>query len=225
MNINIRIDLTPGSARRIAYVGLTLLLVGLATVAYAVPVKFVSHQKLTAEELNSNFADLEARVSALSDALDAKADKAQLPVLTEWKPYTPIFSTNGDHPVPNQTTKAYYRRVGDTIEVRSVTTFSAAPSSSAGDKGYWQLTLPEGLAIDYARTGAVGDTIFGGGFSQHGNLNIPLGVYVRNPNSVSAVAGGNNFFYLNDSHPAAFDAGSSISLFFSVPVVGYGVTP
>ncbi len=221
MNINIRIDLTPGSARRIAYVGLTLLLVGLATVANAVPVKFMSHQKLTAEQLNGNFADLEGRVTALGTALDAKADKARLPAMTEWTPYTPTLLTNKRAAVAGQTTTGYYRRVGDAIEVRTSTAFTSAPASGAVT---WQVTLPTGLAIDLSRGGPAGSVTVGGGVAQLGTLNVILAAYVQSSVGVTALANGDNSYYVNDQVPFAFANGATFSLYFTVPIAGWGAT-
>jgi len=65
MKIELRIDVTSGSARRIAVVGITLLIVGAAAVAYASQIRFTSGQMLTAADLNNNFDELYTRLATL----------------------------------------------------------------------------------------------------------------------------------------------------------------
>jgi hypothetical protein len=66
MKIEFRIDVTPGTARRIAIVGTTVILVGVAAVAYASQIRFTSGQTLTAADLNNNFDELYARTGSSS---------------------------------------------------------------------------------------------------------------------------------------------------------------
>jgi hypothetical protein len=65
MKIEFRIDVTPGTARRVAIVGTTLILVGVGAVAYASQIRFTSGQTLTAADLNNNFDELYGRLAAL----------------------------------------------------------------------------------------------------------------------------------------------------------------
>ena len=65
MKIEINVNLSAASARRLAVVGSTLVILGVAAVAYAVPVTFSANKTLKAAELNSNFSNLEGRVKAL----------------------------------------------------------------------------------------------------------------------------------------------------------------
>lgn len=221
MNINLRIDITPGSAKRAAYIGLTLLAFGLAGVAYAVPVTFTSHQKLTAEQLNQNFGDLDARVATLSAALALETEQSKVPVITEWQSYTPQLTTWEGNPVTGHTSTGYYRRVGDSIEVRTVSTFTAEPNS--GTKKWWQCSIPEGLTID-TKAGALGETIVGGGAAQRRDQNFVLATYVRSSTGVSAVPNGTASVYINDHNPIDFSNEAYLSFDFTVPIVGWTAT-
>jgi hypothetical protein len=222
MNIDIRIDITPGSARRAAYVGLTLLVLGLAGIASAVPVKFTAGQRLTAEQLNQNFSDLDEKVAALTMVLQSKADKTPSPVVTEWQEYTPELRTDKDALVGGQIVTGYYRRVGDSLEATVVASFTAAPNSGAK---CWQVTVPAGLAIDVEKLGGIGTVFVGGGFAQRPEQNnVVLGTYVRTPTGVSAVADGAMRHFLDDDTPIAFGKDASLSLYFTVPIVGWTAT-
>jgi len=70
--MRITIDVTPGSARRLAIVGATLLVLGVAAVSHAVPVpipdSFTTGLPLTAKQLTSNFDAVEIRLAALEAA-------------------------------------------------------------------------------------------------------------------------------------------------------------
>ena len=221
MNINIRIDITPGTARRVAYMGLTLVVVGFAAAAYAVPVTFVSHQKLTADQLNQNFADLDAQIASLQGALDAKQERAPIPVITEWQRYTPELRTDKDAVVAGQTTIGYYRRVGDSLEVTTLSSFTAAPNSGAK---WWQCTLPDGLTIDFEKIGGTGGVIVGGGLAQHPSINVTLGTYIRSARGVTGVANGSSSHYIEDHTPFEFREGATLSFYFTVPIEGWAAT-
>lgn len=228
MDIRIKIDVTSGAARRLAAVGATLLVVGAAAFANAVPVTFAPHQKLAAAQLNDNFSHLETRIAALEAGLADKADKAALPALNDWVPY-PAEMTGPPNskapPVANQTTTAYYRRVGDSVEIRTYTIFSAPPATVFPNQNWsWNWSLPEGLSIDVARAGATSLYVVGSGLAQGVNENVVLSVFTNGPNKVSAVPNGRASFYLNDLNPFAFDKTSTIALHFSVPVAGWQAT-
>lgn len=219
--MNIKINVTPGTARRLCYVGLTMLISGAATVAFAVPVTFVNHQKLTAAQLNQNFADLDAKLAAVSAALELVAARTEAPLVTAWGAYTPELLTDRSAPVLSQTTTGFYRRVGDSLEVRLVTLFTGAPASGAK---WWRWSVPNGLTIDLAKTTPDNAVTIGTGLAQQNPSNIVLNCYVVNTNTVSAIPHGNLTYRINDDIPLSFDAGSSVSLFFSVPIEGWTPT-
>lgn len=218
MNINVRIEITPGTARRVACVALTLLVGGIAAIAYAVPVTFESRQKLTAAQLNQNFGDLEGRVVALSRSIDSKAEKSMVPVVTEWRRYEPELRTNRKVAVREQTTTGYYRRVGDSIEAVTFSAFTAAPNSGATK---WLCSLPDGLMMDLEKIGGAGIMTLGGGLAQ-GVTNVTLGTYAASATEVSAVASGTASYQINDHSPFDFGNQSSLSLYFTAPIVGWG---
>lgn len=219
MHINIRIEVTPGSARRIAYIALTLLVACLATVAYAVPVTFTNGQKLTAEQLNQNFGDLDAKVIALTTALESKAEKSPALVISEWQKYVPELRTEKNTVVRGQTSSGYYRRVGDSLEATVVASFTVAPETGAL---WWQFTVPDGLTIDFEKVGEVGDSTVGGGIAQSPTENVALVSYVRSKIGVSAIANGANTIFLNDKVPFEFGGETFVSLYFTVPIVQWG---
>lgn len=222
MDINIRINLTPGTARRIGYVSLTLFLGGLATIAHALPVQFVSHQRLTASQLNQNFEALETRLAAVEAAVANGAPVKPTPIITEWKSYTPSLTRNGNEasPVGNQTTVGYYRRVGNSAEVRVTTDFTAAPESHAQ---YWQWGLPDDLTIDLFATGSVGGATIGGGLAEQGTASFSLGPYIRSGKGISASPAGATSNYVADTSPVVFAKGGRITLFFTVPIAAWGI--
>jgi hypothetical protein len=222
VDINIRIDVSPGTARRMAVVGVTLLLAGIAAFANALPITFAPHQKLTASDLNKNFSGLENRIAAVETTLDQKASKSALPMVTDWVAYTPAMTTESGKSVANQTTRAFYRRVGDSLEVRTFTAFSAAPKSNAVT---WTWSLPDGLKVDVVRAGALATYCLGAGLAQGANENFVVGVYAFDTSRVSAVPGGNPSYHIADQTPFAFDTESSISLVFTVPIESWHATP
>jgi hypothetical protein len=219
--MNLNINVTPGTARRLCYVAATLLISGAATAAFAVPVRFVSQQKLTAAQLNQNFAAVDAKLATVTAALELLSARVDAPIVTTWIAYTPELSTDRNAPVLRQTTTGFYRRVGDSIEVRVVTLFTAAPASGA--KG-WRWSLPKGLAIDLTKTTPDNAVTIGTGLAQQNPSNIVLNCYVVDTNSISAIPHGNLTYRINDDLPFSFAEGSSISLFFSVPIEGWTAT-
>src|SRR5262245_48823810 len=75
----IKIEVKPGTAKRVLTIaGGLALIAGLVAVANAVPVTFTNGSVLTADQLNSNFGDLEDRVAAL----EATQPVAQTGVIT-----------------------------------------------------------------------------------------------------------------------------------------------
>jgi hypothetical protein len=219
MNIKVSIDFTPGSAKRLAYVCLTTVAVGVSAVAYAaLPVRFQSQQKLTASDLNENFESLEVRLGALTD----KLENLRMPVVTEWQTYVPRLTTSAGAAVGDQISTAFYRRVGDTLEVHLFTQFSGAPETGAP---WWQWSIPDNLQIDFTKIGLAGQAIVGSGAAaQTAAKTVALQAYVRGPWSISASGAGSGSFYLNETVPVAFDSGGSVALEFRVPIVGWSAT-
>jgi hypothetical protein len=163
------------------------------------------------------------RASEASGALKTRVDL--IPIVTNWQSYTPVFSRDGGTEVaPTDTTKrGRYRRVGDSIEVRILTTFGAAPNSSAT---WWQWSLPSGISIDLAKLplSAAGGVVGHGMTGQGIGNNIALAVYARSATTISATANGAGSYYINDTVPFAWGAGGSIDMSFTIPVAGWTAT-
>lgn len=221
MDLNIRIHVTPGTARRLIYVGVTLLLGVAATTAYAVPNTFVSGQTLTAAQLNQNFTDLDSRLGAIEDSLARKVEGSGVPIVTEWTAYSPHVTTKEGLLVEHQSTSGMYRRVGDSLQVHVETKFDAPPETGSV---WWQWSLPRGMAADETKLGLPGAATIGVGSLREGSNNFVLAVYVRSSSGVSASAGGVATPYINDTTPVAFQASSEIALEFTIPIQGWTAT-
>ncbi len=171
-----------------------------------VPKTFVAGEKLTAASLNSNF-----------EAFDARAAALELGAAREWQSYDVDIV---EREVPNAPITGvaenvgFYRRTGDSIEVRIYTEFSAAPAGG----NYLAWTLPDGLSIDSAKL--PGGSI-GFGFRDAlgvAELDGVAGVVGPAPGSlVDAIAAGDAVGPANGAVPLG--AGSTINLSFTVPVV------
>jgi hypothetical protein len=162
-------------------------------------------------------------VGGLATQIAGFANKSEVPVVTAWQSgATPVVMlTNANEAVTAATTTAKYRRVGDSAEVRISTTFAAPPTTGAN---YYHWTLPDGLVIDLAKVnGSTGSVGSGWVFATFAiRQSVTLDVYARTDHSVSAT--GENFWYINDTTPLAFDNGFGIALEFTVPIVGWTAT-
>lgn len=216
MKIELTVDITRGSARRLTVLGITLLVTGIAAVTMAAPTTFRSKQKLTADDLNRSFSDLQKQITALETKLNA----LPVPVITEWNKYQPSLTTDKGVVVSGQTTDAYYRRVGDSLEVVMWTAFLQKPSSGGRP---WRWSLPPGLSIDQTRTFDAGIGIIGMGSAEvEGGPGSVLTLYAANSTTISGSGTGAISHSLTDTNPVPFDKDSSISLQFTVPIVGWG---
>jgi hypothetical protein len=220
VNVRITIDLTPGTARRLAWLSASLLLLGGAAVAYAVPNTFVSQQKLTAAQLNENFGHIDAQLTEVGNALSSKAEAEQIPVLTEWVAYSPILTTNKGIVVANQVTTGFYRRVGDALEARVSTRFLGPPASGAV---WWQWSLPNGLTIDTDKVGPVGVDALGSGTVSNGSSPLwMVASYMRSSVGISISPANSASFHISDTSPVTLDKDALISFEFRVPIEGWG---
>jgi len=124
---------------------------------------FTSGTPIKAADVNANFSAL----------------RAAIPQVTEWTSYTPQlvnFPTLADV-TSTATSSAAYRRVGDSIEIRVVTTINtcAATSKTGGGTSYNLLwSLPNNLSYDTAIGGAVFGSAeaFGAGTGNVANVGI-----------------------------------------------------
>lgn len=148
MEIKLKIEVTAQTARRVAAVGTTLLVIGIAAVVHALPVTFTPNTTLTASQLNENFSDLDKRLTAVTGAL---------PAVTEWVSYSPVIS-GGSTAISTQTTSAKWRRVGDSVEVRLDTNFTGC---AVAGQLHW--SLPSGVVPDTTKLPSNGNPQLGTG--------------------------------------------------------------
>jgi hypothetical protein len=139
IQLEIDISLTPRTKAAIRWVATPLaLLLGTAAVAHAtIDTTWINPgSPLSASQLKANFQDAETRLAAL------EASKS-----TEWAPlsYVPVVQTTGSGtPTVTQfAVSGVSRMVGDTLEIRLLTTASATPSTGGVD---YRWTLPSGTS-------------------------------------------------------------------------------
>jgi hypothetical protein len=161
-------------------------------------------------------------MTAVQGRLTALENASKGVVVTAWQSYTPAMTAwvTGTT-IGNQTTTGKYRRVGDSVEVRIYTVFSAAPNSGTT---LYLWSLPPGLTIDFAKTAAGGPgELLGYGEASLNSATTVIGVYARTASAVSLFDIGNPY-YVNDNSPYAFAANSDLIFDFTFPVVGWSAT-
>jgi hypothetical protein len=146
------------------------------------------------------------------DAADLNANFAKVPTTTEWKVANQVQCVDQvGSPTTSQTTEAVWRRVGDTMQIRVKTSFSASPTS---EELFW--TIPENHAVEPSKV--LGTTRAGSGTFR----GYDLWVFVDgtgNPNVVRAMAGTGKIGGFNPG----VGAGDEIQLEFSVPIKGWSL--
>ena len=215
MNITFNID--GRSLRTVARRGMILSALLLTTTVSAVPKTWDANDVLTADDLNGNFADVDARILAAENAT---------PTITEWASYTPTLTTNTNVAVAGATSIGSWRRVGDSVEVRLKTVFAGPPQSGAT---WWHWSLPPGLTVDSAKLGIgqvlnTGDYVGGGVAGQGPSNAFALSVYVRTPTTVSASANASSIYYINDTTPLTWSTSGAMAIQFTVPIAGWDAT-
>lgn len=192
----------PRWARRALVFGaIPALILGLGALVHAMSVDpFTAGEVLTAESLNSRFSKIAANV----------------PVVSEWKPYTATLVSSATTGTVTATTNARYRRVGDTVEVNISSDITQC--TATGGQLRWSLptsTTPDmsKLPYEFALIG-------------HGTL-LPatgLQVYAQGASSTFVAVD-----YLGSSGGGMGCTGPSgtakgVRLAFSFPVSGWSVT-
>ena len=194
-------------------------------------------QKLTSVP----FALLAANASGATGALDTrissiengKANKTAVPVVTAWQSYTPcsLFDTGAGAPAPDVGGgHCWYRRVGDSADLRAVITFAGAVAATTG---FLALRLPPGLTMDVAKV-PTPDTPVGSGWiggqspSSYGVRTVALDM--TSATSLIFVMSGDdpgtgaNVVFKNGT-PFNLSAGNgAVHVNASVPITGWGVT-
>jgi len=191
--------------KRRLIVGATAIACGSAALAYAnVPNTFNAGDTLSAATMNANFAALDSRIAAL--------EQAKPTIVTDWTSYTPVVTEGGSDAGSTASTQAFWRRVGDTVEVRLLTTFTSCGSG----KVLW--SLPNGDVSDAMKEGA--SQTLGSAIAFSGTVKI--GVVTSQENSTVSV----DFQGDPGGGGTCGDAGSGglIRLAFTAPIKGWTVT-
>lgn len=72
-----------------------------------------------------------------------------VPAASEWVAYTPAWSSSGTQPVlGNGSIFAWWRRLGDSVEIRLNVTMGSTTTYGTGN---WKFSFPSGLALDTAK--------------------------------------------------------------------------
>lgn len=139
--------------------------------------------------------------------------------VTDWIAFTPTFNWG------TSSTTAYYRRVGDSIEISAVGTLNGSSLS-----GSFQITLPFGLSFDTNKLAQPGgqDTPLGWGGATHSGTSTYYICTFNNSttarmifiNSTTNATGG----ALTPTAPVTWASGDTLEFRFSAPVVGWGST-
>jgi hypothetical protein len=166
------LELLPRTRRLATFFAIGVLALGGAAIAYAgVPRTWSDGDRLTALDLNGNFAALDGRVTSV--------EQAPPPTITAWASYTPTVTENGLDAGGSQTTTAFWRRVGDTVEVRFVTTIASCTSF-----GQLNWSLPADVHLDATKTASF-ESVGGGLAYGPGTNNL-----VRTTVATAEVSGG-----------------------------------
>lgn len=141
-----------------------------------------------------------------------------------WVTYTPSVVGGNAGAITNQTSAGYWRRVGDTAEIRIETTFSAAPGNAVSGI-LWQ--PPSGLTIDTTKMNStqfnqVLGTALASGIVQHGSNDTGIIVsgngFVSNTVQAISNAAGNRWAA---AAPWTWASTDIAAIQFWVPITGW----
>jgi hypothetical protein len=128
----------------------------------------------------ANAADGGGIATALG-ALASSVSAIQVPIITEWAPYTPTLLAGGEDLSTSTTSSGFWRRVGDTMEVQISTTFNTCPSP--GGEVYWY--LPTTNTVDIKKSPQFAS--LGSGVASLGTANEVLTLNVTSQGAASYV--------------------------------------
>ncbi len=138
-----------------------------------------------------------------------------------WTAYNPTVthSTGG---VTNVTHSGFWRRVGDSIEVRTNHSFTGTPAAFTG----WYVSIPSGLTFDGSKTSPAG--VFGQVyFADASAASAPIGVVLNNTNNTmnyTAQAANSTYVFaagLSQLVPVTYAINDIIGGTFSAPITGW----
>ncbi|HEX8795220.1 MAG TPA: hypothetical protein VF765_29935 [Polyangiaceae bacterium] len=183
------------------------MLLGSGAVAYGSGlVSWSSGQTLTAADLNNNFAYVQSQIAGV---------QGQVPLITAWQSYTPTVLAGATDISSSASTSAWWRRVGDTAEVKIVSVFSSCPGT-----GQVQWSFPSGVTQDASKSASY--EADGDGLSVSGATVTTLSVTLGPAAPVAAVElSGAPTGGLTCSQVSA---GQTVRLSFHLPVQGWTVT-
>ncbi len=197
----------PAWVRAAAGAALTIACIGASGIALSVPKHFTSGETLLAADLEADFGDLEMRVSTL---------EGSKVIATAWQAYTPTVTAGGTSltfaTADASGGVAFWRRGGDTIEIR----FDGSITNCASASGQVRWSLPAGVTIDTAHTSYTA----GSGILVNNTTFQFQALYPASPGT-----------YINTDLPpngggltcASVPSQNIVRIFYSAPVVGWTV--
>lgn len=137
-------------------------------------------------------------------------------VMSDWIAYTPTFTNFGGTPT---SISAFYRRVGQDIEIRMNFTLSGTPS------GTNTITLPSGLLVDSTKVPS-GYSLFGKVTNSSVNTTWSSGVIAQGSASVFSLAreASSGGITPTSNSGDIGNTGQTLSLFASIPIAGWTAT-
>jgi len=143
-------------------------------------------------------------------------------IITDWKIFTPTFT---NFSIGNGTLNAYYRRVGDTMEVQ----VGAVLGSTSSVSGSIEVDIPNSHTIDTAKiSDATNAKVLGlAGFLDSGATRLVGGVVYSTTSAVSikylgdALTTKEDYLATSSSAPFTWATSDTFSATFSVPIQGW----
>lgn len=215
--------------RRIKRAGLAILAAGAVVLATssgvfaavpAIPHMWNDGDTLTAADLNGAFTALDTHVTDVDSRVTTLEGAPKPPIITEWQAYTPKVQYGTTDAGTTQTTTAVWRRVGDSVEVRLVTTMSAC--TVAGPIRYF---LPNNVNISLTKSSQY-DEVGSGLAYGSGTSNVVRIVSVTNiatqiQGAVAIDASGDGGGGMTCAEAGV---GGQIRVHFTVPIDGWTTT-
>lgn len=132
MKLEIRVDVGPSESRwirRALLLGVPVAAMVITGSVFGTPKHhFDANTKISSKEMNDNFEDLDARST------------------TAWASYACDVKDSTGVKIGGDETACYYRRVGDSVEIRLKTYFAVDPAPNPARILMWP--LPAGLTLD-----------------------------------------------------------------------------
>jgi hypothetical protein len=134
------------------------------------------------------------------------------PIVTDWQAYTPAVT---GMLATQHTTTGQWRRVGDSLELRMLTTLTQGFTSSGG----WQWGLPAGLSVDTSKLSAAGDSVGHGRyvFAPNGTMGV-ADIALSSSGTLIFQVGMGNWQFGNGQ---SYDQGDTFALAAQVPISGW----